>query len=360
MALLIDHTQLTAPELAHLFPLRLLQMDRLSAERVLSRTVFFLYGHFLGGWAVGSVQGNTKSGVLEPGTLQHLSRDAQTDKAGALALFDAVLTQQLGPAMGLAGQLCGTELQSLPREVELRLAQNWMPAAPDPNEPAQRGLPVERLAVELRKVMGPLTLSPEWRELTTWLRGLPSPVAGQPTLVSPEEAKVWAYLLTEAAVSQQDGVPDALLVLQQEGAEAFCSLLDQRSLGLMARWISRSRDNLDVALPRQTVADLVNGSLALHARLLLRHWNARPSGRVTRTSVFRQGLASQLPPVLGVAFSSAALSALSAIQLTSVYRNAPLAKPAPGTVPSMHRLPGGPRAEIFPGINILGEGAPAR
>jgi len=276
--MLIDHTQLTEPELAHLFPVRLLQVDVPSPAGGGGRTVFFLYRQLQGGWALGEVGGNARSGALFPQELVvHAVLDAQVDDAGARERFHAMVHETLGPAAMESGKLGFTELPWLPSPVELQLARDWVRPPLNPDFPRMTWAPIVQVARALGLVMSWAGGSPQARELAAWLGSRASASGGlTPLVLLPDEAKVWAFFLAEAAFSQQDGLPDALRLMRRKGAPALCALLDQEPLEQMVRWLALACASLDEPVPRCTVADVVHSSLALHADLLLEHWDASP------------------------------------------------------------------------------------
>jgi len=272
--LLIDHTQLTDPALVHLFPLRLVQVDWLDPARRGARTVFFLYRHFHGGWAVGSVPGSADSGELVPsGLALRAVRDGRLDEAGARRLFETLLAGQAGLS---GGRVWCTELPHLPLAVELRLAQAWVRPALPPVANQPRGIPEVQLYLHLCQGMRAVLPSAEADDLATWLGDLYSDTEGQmPLGLLSNEAHLWAFVLTETALSQQDGLADALRVLQRQGASAFCALMDQEALALMVKRLTRSCLKSRDPVPRGTVADVVQRQLTPFVDLLLEHWNVR-------------------------------------------------------------------------------------
>jgi len=269
--MLIDHTQLTDPALAGLFPVRLVHVDWLGHKRASARSVFFLYQHFHGCWAVGSADGRNLNGHMALDKLVVSAfRGAQLSEAEALVLFEETLDK----ALTFDGvRLPGQELTCLPAEFEHQLAQVWGFQPEVHNMP---GLGY-RLARELRRVVDTVRLPPEVGSMAAWLTSLDPPTAPDDSAeLFAHDAKLWACLLEDAGLSQQDGVPDALRVLQHQGASAFCALLDPTTLATVASWLEQTRKDFPETAPRCTVADVVRGSLALNAELLLQHWNERP------------------------------------------------------------------------------------
>jgi len=281
--MLIDHTRLTPAELVVLLPHRLVQVDWLSHTQAGARTVFFLYEHFHGGWAIGLVSGRAYSGELFPDTVFLAeARDEQLDAAGALALFEDTLTQALEAG---SGRIRCKDLTSLPPDVERALLLKWTDASPTLPELAQHHALCRQLFQAVRQAAGAQPLSPEEAQLTDWLAGLhqrPRVGAPRPLLGLPGEARLWAWLLCEAGRSQQDGAPDALGVLKDEGSEALCSLLEPEALARVGGWFDQARQNLQGPMPRHTLADMVQSSLAPYAGQVLEQWAARPAIRPAR------------------------------------------------------------------------------
>lgn len=295
---MLNHRLLTDPCVAHLRPLRMVEICYGSAAGAKAGTtaVSFLYEHLQGGWAVGLAQPEPDTGKLSlpNGSLQTSAflRDIhELDTAPLLTRFDRRL-QELREAPGVVAEI--RTGASLPLELEQHIAAAMNPLHPPvAGELAQDCRTLESLLLSVtagatKELVDALAFSnmqsPEADAMCQWLcdqavAGVSGSLPENP-LCSHDEARCWAYLLTEVARTRQDGMVDALGTLAQEGAEAFCAHLPDPSVATLSGLVERTFFKLNLLRrPRYTVADLVHHMLYPHARTLRLQW-ARASGSV--------------------------------------------------------------------------------
>lgn len=288
--MLLNHRLRTDSAVAHLLPQRLADVTWGPGAREGERSVLFFYEHLEGGWAVGEVGRDPLTG--EPDAQQvsvqtsvGLSNPEELATAPLLARFDRRMSERA--ANGTIARLWPR--QSLPVDVELQicavmqrkasvLAGGWAADAPSAQGLSDAMGPATRISI-FEGLADTSRWSADDLGLMLWIEGLSS--AGGPlwpqTKVQIMEARCWAYLLTEAAASQQDGVGDALRLLDRRGPEAFCDLLPGPALDFLATRVAKAREGFGrPRMPRYTVADFVHGSMALFADVLLAQWEVSP------------------------------------------------------------------------------------
>lgn len=285
--MLLNHRLRTDSAVAHLLPQRLVDVTWGPGAREGERSVLFFYEHLEGGWAVGEVgcdplTGEPDAQRVSVQTSVGLSNPEELDTAPLLARFDRRMSERA--ANGTIARLWPR--QSLPVYVELQicavmqrkaavLAGGWAADAP-----SAQGLFQEMRAATKNILFEDLADATHWEpEAVSLLRWLESPSVshGAPSKWAKLEARIRAYLLTEAATSQQDGVEDALRVLEREGTEAFCAMLPDSALDYLAKRVAKAREGFArPRMPRYTVADFVHTSLSQAADLLLKQWQVSP------------------------------------------------------------------------------------
>lgn len=277
--MLLDHLKVTDQAVAHLLPKRLVEVTWGDAALAGMRTVRFLYEHLQGGWVVGSADVHSDTGALSltPGALQtSFGWSSQADLAiePLEARFDANMADRCAEP-GLVASTRG--LFTLPAAFELQLVHALQRSTStqlgvwSSDAPAARGA-AEQMQLAFGELLfnalsAPGAMSPQAAEVNGWIAG---GGAGVPVPITALEARNWSFLLTEVGLTQQEGLGDALRVLDEHGTEAFCARLPDTTLSFLVAIVSSARHRVDFLRgPRYTVADYVDETLAFFSDVLL-------------------------------------------------------------------------------------------
>lgn len=283
--MLLDHLKVTDHAVAHLLPKRLVEVHWGAGAMAGTRTVRFLYEHLQGGWAVGSADVHPDTGALSltPGALQtSFGWSCQADLA--IEPLEARFDSNMADRCAEPGRVLDTRgLRTLPAELELQLVHalqrstNSRLGTWSPDAPAARGA-AEQMQLAFGELLfgalsAPGGMSPQAVEVNDWIAGSDSgagSLTGAPVSITALEARNWAFLLTEAGVTQQEGLRDALRILDEQGTEAFCTLLPDATLSYLAAHVDSARQRVDFLRgPRYTVADYVDETLAFFSDVLV-------------------------------------------------------------------------------------------
>lgn len=291
--MLLDHRKLTDRAVAHLLPERF--VDLVGDDG--TGSVVFLYELLDGGWQVGHIgctPGTTTPSRARLMLFATLPKSKPRDTAHLC--FEEYLRLRIGQCRGTLRPLARLHLAS---ELELELAHAlglcrtglgaWSSDAPSVQRDTESMTPATRIALfraladHSPRPAGavPGLWTPHMQAIKQWLDSLAAPDRGAPpwmqAILLPTESRCWAYLLHEAAASQQDGVSDVLQVLARTGAEGFCSLLPDGALSYLVARVDEARKGQKFARgPRYTVADFVGATIGLFADVLLEQWNFAP------------------------------------------------------------------------------------
>lgn len=282
--MLLDHRKLTERAVAHLLPERL--VDVVGDDG--TGSVVFLYEHLEGGWLVGHVGCTPGTTALSRARLMLFATLPKSKARDTAHLcFDEYLRMRLVRCGGTHNPVKRRHLAS---ELELELAHAagpcrtglgvWSSDAPSVPLATESMNPATRMA--LFKALEDHGLwSPHMLAIKRWLDSLAAPDRGAPpwmqAMLLPTESRCWAYMLHEAAASQQDGVSDVLQVLVRTGPEGFCALLPDGALAYLAARVDEARTGQKFARgPRYTVADFVGSTIGLFADVLLEQWKFAP------------------------------------------------------------------------------------
>lgn len=278
--LYLDDLKCTERAVAHLVPLRLRTFFAQVDERGLTYT-FFLYQHFCGGWLIG----HSADGAVVVAERVQGTGSLVVEVVGRFDEYVRAQLQELERSEPLLRERA--EVERLTTAQELALSDAWVPSAARPSywPAACSGVwsPDAPAAAKLCRQLqaacvGALRDAFSGRAAMAYL----APLAKWLEPLALQDARVWAFFLVYASEATQDGIEDALHVLERRGAEAFCKLLPEATMEFLrrVRYLQAKALLGDVAL-RFTVADLIERELLPFADSLLTAYRTDPPKAVS-------------------------------------------------------------------------------
>lgn len=299
----LDQRKCTEPAVAHIRPL-LLKTLSLQAGPARSYCTVFLYQHLNGSWAVGTIRGYLGLGAGDGVVVAERMPAARGSQEEAVQRYGSHArdTYQELERMGFS-----VKERVLPEPLtvaqEVALSDAWLLPAD------RRALwAAARLGMVSRDIPGLYRRSRELQSnriqtLRNALSRDPAmeylrPLAHWLAPFVPQDARVWAFFLLQAAESAQDGIEDTLQVLERRGAEAFCALLPDTTMEYLSEvWDTEAQIAPEGPVPRYTVADLVDQEMCLSSTQVLDAWCTAPF--VSPANSGWQSL--PIPPLAGLA-----------------------------------------------------------